>query len=189
MNNPPPAGQIGHLIRSLRDQRVILDADLAAIYGVETRILNQAVKRNQDRFPDDFVLELTRDEILSISQSVTSLARLRFSKQVHAFNEHGALMAASVLNSPQAVKMSLYLVRAFVKLREEHAANAAILKRLAEIDKTLIEHNSALRTMWSKLQPLLVPPPEPPRRRLGFQVDPDKPAASHRQSSLVNRKS
>ena len=182
MNNPPPAGQIGHLIRNVRDQRVILDADLAAIYGVETRALNQAVKRNQDRFPDDFVLELTRDEILSISQSVTSLARLRFSKEVHAFNEHGALMAASVLNSPQAVKMSLYLVRAFVKLREEHAANAAILKRLAEIDKTLLEHNSALRTIWTKLQPLLAPPPEPPRRRIGFQVDPDKPAAHFRRA-------
>jgi hypothetical protein len=186
MNNPPTPGQINPRIRNLRDQRVFLDSDLAAIYGVQTRALNQAVKRNQARFPDDFLFELTREEILSISQSVTSLARLRFSKQVHAFNEHGALMAATVLNSPRAVKMSLYLVRAFVKLREEHAANAAILHRLAEIDKTLLEHNSALRTIWTKLQPLLTPPPEPPRRRIGFQVNPDMPAASSRQRQSKN---
>jgi hypothetical protein len=184
MDNPPDTTQISRLIRHLRDQRVILDADLAAIYGVETRVLNQAVKRNLDRFPADFQFELTRDEILSISQSVTSLANLRYSKSVHAFNEHGALMAATVLNSPQAVKMSLFLVCTFVKLREELAANAAILKRLAEIDKTLLDHNSALRTIWTKLQPLLAPPPEPPRRRIGFLADPEKPAAkpSNRKS-------
>ena len=179
MNPPATTAHIGQLIRNLREQRVILDADLAAIYGVETRSLNQAVKRNQDRFPDDFRFKLSREEIASISQSVTSLARLRFSKQVHAFTEHGALMAANVLNSPQAVKMSLYLVRAFVKLREEQAANAAILKRLAEIDKTLLEHNSSLRTIWTKLQPLLTPPPETPRRRIGFLRDQEKPAGKN----------
>lgn len=162
------------LILTLRGQKVLLDLNLAEIYGVETRALNQAVKRNQDRFPDDFVFELTREEILSISQTVTSLPNLKFSKQVQAFTEHGALMAASVLNSPEAVEMSVFVIRAFVRVREQLVANAAILKRLAEIDKTLLEHDSVLRGIWKKLQPLLAPPPEPPRKRIkGFNPHDD----------------
>ena len=89
----------------------------------------------------------------------------------HGFTEHGAIMAANVLNSPEAVAMSVYVVRAFVQIRERLTANAAILKRLAEIDKTLLEHDQTLRIVWHKLQPLLQPPPEPPRRRIGFQAD------------------
>ncbi|WP_218938781.1 hypothetical protein [Oleiharenicola lentus] len=87
-----------------------------------------------------------------------------------AFNEHGCLMAATVLNSPRAVQMSLYIVRAFVQMREALATNATILKRLAEIDKTLLEHNSALLALWKKLKPLLTPPPEPPAKEMGFHV-------------------
>jgi hypothetical protein len=100
------------------------------------------------------------------------LAQLKFYKRVQAFTEHGALQAANVLNTPQAVRMSLYIVRAFMKLREELAANATILKRLAEIDKKLLEHDTNLRALWMELQPLLAPPPEPPpappRRIKGF---------------------
>ena len=109
MNAKPEAilpCNVAPLIRSLRGTRVILDTDLARLYGVETRALSQAVKRNQDRFPEDFVLELTREEILRMSQTVTSLQKLRFSKQVRAFTEHGAIMAANVLNSARAVHMS-----------------------------------------------------------------------------------
>jgi hypothetical protein len=157
------------LILTLRGQKVILDANLAEIYGVETRVLNQAVKRNLERFPEDFLFELTRDEILRISQTVTSLANLKFSKQVQAFTEHGALMAASVLNSAEAVEMSVFVIRAFVRAREQLAANAAVLKRLAEIDKTLLSHDSALRDVYRKLLPLLQPPSAPPKRgRIGF---------------------
>jgi hypothetical protein len=116
----------------IREQRVLLDSDLARLYGVETRALNQAVKRNLDRFPPEFSFVLTRDEILSISQTVTSLDNLKFFKSVRVFTEHGALQAANVLNSPQAAQMSLYVIRAFVKMREELATNATILKRLAE---------------------------------------------------------
>lgn len=172
---PPaaPAEPIAPLIMSLRDQRVILDADLARLYGVETRALNQAMKRNQDRFPADFMFHLAREEILRISQSVTSLRRLKFSKQVRAFTEHGALMAAMLLSSPRAVAMSVYVIRAFVQMREEQAANAAILKRLAEIDKTLLTHNAALRDIYQELRPLLAPPPDPPRKEIGFHVKQD----------------
>jgi hypothetical protein len=167
--------QIAPFIRPIRDQRVILDVDLARLYGVETRALNQALKRNRDRFPQDFVFELTREEIQGISQSVISLQKLRFSKSVHAYTEHGALMAATVLNSPRAVAMSVYVIRAFVKMREDFAANAAILKRLAEIDKSLLTHDLALRDIYQKLRPLLEPPPLPPKPEVGFHVKEDGP--------------
>ena len=85
-----------------------------------------------------------------------------------AFTEHGALMAANVLRSPRATEMAIYVVRAFVKQREMLTTNAAILKRLAELDKTLLEHDSGLRMLWHHLQPLLAPPPEPPKRKIGF---------------------
>ncbi len=158
-------------ILTIRDQRVLLDTDLAKLYGVETRALNQAVKRNSERFPPEFAFILKRDEILSISQTVTSLSRLKFSKSVQVFTEHGALQAANVLNSPLAVQMSLYVIRAFLKMREELTANATILKRLAEIDKSLFVHDSALKDLYQKLLPLLAPPPEKPKRRIGFLQD------------------
>ena len=104
------------------------------------------------------------------SQFVTSSKRHRGTAyRPFAFTEQGAIMAATVLNSPEAVAMSVFVVRAFLQMREQLAANAAILKRLAEIDKTLLSHDHALRAIWIKLQPLLAPPPDPPRRRIGFQ--------------------
>ena len=172
-SNIVPARTITPLIRLIRDMRVILDTDLARLYGVETRALNQALKRNQERFPDDFAFELSREEILGISQTVISLHRLKFSKQVRVFTEHGALMAAHILHSPRAVAMSVYVIRAFVKMREDLAANAAILKRLAEIDKTLLLHDGALRDIYQKLRPLLEPPPSPPKPEIGFHVKED----------------
>jgi hypothetical protein len=113
---------------------------------------------------------LTKREKTEVVTNCDHLARLRFSPKLpFAFTEHGAIMAATILNSPEAVAMSVFVVRAFLQMREQLAANAAILKRLAEIDRTLLEHDSALRAIWTKLQPLLAPPPEPPRRRIkGF---------------------
>jgi ABC-type uncharacterized transport system fused permease/ATPase subunit len=99
------------------------------------------------------------------------LSELKFPRSAQAFTEHGALQAANVLNSPQAIRMSLQVIRAFVKMREELATNAAILKRLAEIDKSLLVHDNALRDPYQKLLPLLAPPPEKPRRRIGFNQD------------------
>ena len=172
---PIPADQITPLIRLISGQRVILDADLARLYAVETRALNQALRRNRNRFPEDFVFELTRQEIQGISQSVISLQKLRFSKSVHAYTEHGALMAANILKSPRAVAMSVYIIRAFVKLREDQVANAAILRRLAEIDNNLLLHDSALRDIYQKLLPLLGPPLVPPKPEIGFHVKEEGP--------------
>ena len=176
---PVPVPDIARLIYSLRDQRVILDSDLARIYGVETRALNQAVRRNQDRFPAEFLFQLTADEASDVLRLRSQIVILKAGRGHHrkylpfAFTEHGALMAATVLNSPQAVKMSLFIIRAFIKMRENLAANAAILKRLAEIDRTLLLHDGALRDIYQKLRPLLEPPPAPPKPEIGFHVKED----------------
>ena len=133
------------------------------------------VKRNADRFPEDFHFLLSADEAAAVRRSRSQIAILKRGQNIkylpHAFTEHGAIMAATVLNSPEAVAMSVFVVRAFLQMREQLAANAAILKRLAEIDKSLLQHDLALRTIWTKLQPLLAPPPEPPKRRIGFNAD------------------
>jgi len=192
MKTAKPKKPISSLIFNLRGQKVILDADLAELYGVPTRVFNQAVKRNMERFPDDFCFQLTASEWDNLkSQIVTSSLEVIQKERVvpnwsqfatsshggrrklpHAFTEHGAIMAATVLNSPEAVAMSVFVVRAFMQMREHLVANVAVLKRMAEIDNTLLKHDSELRVIWKKLQPLLAPPPEPPPRRIkGFNPD------------------
>ena len=154
----------------MRGHKVMIDADLAGLYGVETRTLNQAVKRNANRFPKDFMFRLNADEKSEVITNCDHLRRLKFAKSLPlAFTEHGAIMAATILNSPRAVSMSIFVVRAFILMREHIAANAAILKRLAEIDRTLLQHDTALLDLYEKLLPLLQPPQEQPRRRIGFQ--------------------
>jgi hypothetical protein len=177
------------LILVIRNQRVILDADLARLYGVSTKRFNEAFKRNQQRFPDDFSFQLTITEFNNLrSQLATSSLQHVESTEVlpkrsqivtishggrrfrpWAFTEHGAVMAANILHSERAIRMSVFVVRAFVRLREHIAANRTILKRLAEIDKTLLEHDTALFDLYEKLQPLLQPLPDSPKRRIGFQ--------------------
>lgn len=174
---------IERLILNIRDRRVILAGDLAMVYGVETRRLNEQVRRNAARFPRDFVFQVDRQEFEALkAQSVISSdgrAALRSQNAIlkrgehikfppYAFTEHGAIMAAMVLSSPEALAMSVYVVRAFVSMRERLAANEAILRRLAEIDRTLLQHDASLRDIYHKLLPLLQPPPAPPKRRIGF---------------------
>ena len=170
-----PARTIAPLIRLIRDVRVILDTDLALLYGVETRALVQAVKRNADRFPEDFLFQLTLAEAAALRSQIVISKTGRGGRRYppYAFTEHGALMAANILNSPRAVAMSVYVIRAFVKMREDLAANAAILKRLAEIDKTLLSHDGALRDIYEKLHPLLEPPPSPLKPEIGFHIKED----------------
>lgn len=165
-------------IHVVRKQRVLLDGDLAKLYGVKPMVFNQAIKRNVRRFPDDFAFQLTREEVMNLkSQSVISSeaeSSLLFSghggrrKLPWAFTEHGALMAAMLLRSPHAVAMSVYVVRAFVRMREELLAHSAVLKRIAQIDKKLLEHDLVLRDVVEKLLPLLSPAEPAPKRRIGF---------------------
>lgn len=167
MKRPKP---LESLILTVPSHRVMIDADLASLYGVETRTLNQAVKRNADRFPKAFMFRLTVGEKSEVITNCDHLRHLKFAKSLpFAFTEHGAIMAATVLNSPQAVSMSVFVVRAFVQMREQIAANRTILKRLAEIDKTLLEQDTALVDLYEKLQPLLQPPTDAPKHRIGFQ--------------------
>lgn len=168
------------LILTVRGQKVLFDSDLAAIYGVPTKALNQAVKRNSARFPEDFCFQLTGAEageiVRSRSQTVTLKRGQNIKYLPHAFTEHGALMAANVLNSPEAVKMSVHVVRAFIKQRELLAGQTEILKKLAQMDAKLLKHDDALRVIWRELQPLLAPPPAPTREEIGFHVREDAPA-------------
>jgi hypothetical protein len=177
------------LIFKIRGQRVVMDADLARLYGIETFRFNEAFKRNRHRFPADFAFQITSAEYEGLrSQIATSSAQpvdsvrqnssqfAMSSQRGHrylpwAFTEHGVLMAANILRSERAVQMSVFVVRAFVRLREHVAANTAVMARLAEIDKTLLQHDAALRDVYRKLLPLLQPPADPPKRRIGFHRD------------------
>jgi ABC-type uncharacterized transport system fused permease/ATPase subunit len=157
-------------IHTVRGQRVVLDSDLAALYGVSTGRFNEAIKRNLKRFPEDFAFQLCAEEsLILISQiAISSPGHGGRRKLPRVFTEHGALMAASVLNSDRAISMSVYVIRAFVEIREQIAANNAILKRLAEIDNTLLIHDASLRDIYKKLMTLLAPPPPATRTRIGF---------------------
>ena len=157
-------------ILTVRGERVVMDFALARIYGVTTGRFNEAVKRNLKRFPADFSFVVTRQEYeeLISQNAISKPGRGGRTKLPRVFTEHGALMAASILNSDRAIAMSVYVIRAFVELRDRLGANAALLKRLAEIDHGLLLHDTALRDIYEKLQPLLAPPHEPERRQIGF---------------------
>jgi hypothetical protein len=156
-------------ILEIRGERVMLDRDLAEVYGVTTSGLNQAVKRNEERFPEDFAFQLTPEEIGNLkSQSVTSSSgHGGRRKPPWVFSEHGAVMVASVLNSPRAVEMSVFVVRAFVRLREFARGHAEIAKRLDALERKVTGHDEDLREMFTALRALLTPSPRT-RREIGF---------------------
>jgi len=146
-------------IVELRGRRVLIDFDLAALYGVETRRLNEQVKRNSARFPDDFVFQVTEEEKAKVIAECDHLSRLRFSPHLPlAFTEHGALMAANVLNSEQAIHMSVFIVRAFVRLRSIYASHIELTKRLDELDAKVGQHDVALRSVVEAIRQLMSPP-------------------------------
>jgi hypothetical protein len=175
-------------ILTIRQQKVVLDVDLARVYVVTTKRLNEQFRRNRKRFPKDFAFQLTTDESESLRSQIATLnessrggvepmwsqiatgSKRNIRYRPWVFTEHGALQAANILRSDRAIAMSVYVIRAFIEQREKLAVNAAILKRLAEIDKTLLEHDTALRDIYQELLPLLAPPPEPPRRQIGFSA-------------------
>ena len=150
----------------IRGQRVMLDADLAFLYGVPTKVLNQAVRRNGERFPKDFMFRLTRREKGKVVTDCDHLAGMKFSATLpHAFTEHGAIMLASVLNSPKAIEVSLQVVRTFVRLREILASHAELSRRLDEMEK---RHDRRFTQVFAALRELLEAPTPPGRKRIGF---------------------
>ena len=170
--------QITRSIVVLRGHRIILDRDLAAIYGVTTGRLNEAAKRNLRRFPDDFMFQLSAAEVEDLRSqfAISSWGGRRYLP--YAFTEHGAIQAANVLNSSRAVEMSVYVVRAFVQLRELLASNKELARRFdeleARIEKKLVGHDQAIAAMLSAIRGLMNPP-VPRRRGIGFTADVGEP--------------
>ena len=171
-----PAAQIERAIIVLRGQKVMVDADLAALYGVPTKRLNEQVKRNSARFPEDFVFRLTPAEVeaLNRSQFATGSERHRNPRfPPYAFTEHGAIQAANVLNSVRAIEMSVHVVRAFVRLRELIASNKELAAKLDQLEKKLGTHDQAIAGIMQAIRQLMTPP-EPKKRPIGFVVPEEK---------------
>jgi len=164
-------------IYRIRKQQVMIADELARLYKVPSFRLNEALKRNAERFPEDFCFQLTTAEVDRMrAQGVPFTAATHGGRRTlpYVFTEHGALMLANVLRSPRAVQMSIYVVRAFIRMREEIATNLTILRRLSEVDKKLLEHDTVLREIVEALQPLLnarameEEEAKKPRRLIGF---------------------
>ena len=160
----------------LRGRRVILDSELAALYGVTVSVFNQAVKRNMERFPADFAFQLTREEYESLRSQIVILKAGRGAHRKYlpyVFTEHGAVMAASVLNSPKAVEMSVEVVRAFVRLRQILAANRQLAARVDDLERKMNQSNAAhsknIGTLFDAVRSLMTAP-EKPKRQIGFQT-------------------
>jgi hypothetical protein len=169
------AKRVGSKILILRNQKVILDVDLAELYGVPVKHLNQQLKRNSDRFPSDFVFTLSKAEYQTLrSQIVTSKATRGGRRYLpHAFTEHGAIMAATVLNSKRAIEMSIFVVRAFVQMRQALAFNQHVVSKLSELEERLDSHDAEIQDLVEAIRELIAPLPGN-SRRIGFEV----PAAS-----------
>jgi hypothetical protein len=147
-----------------------LDRDLAALYGVTTSALNRAVKRNLDRFPADFMFQLNDAEKAELASTFAHLKQIRFSKSPpYAFTEHGAIMAASVPNSPRAVEVSVLVVRAFVKLREMLFTHKELAKKFAELEGRLANHDVAIHQLLIAIRKLMDEPPAAPKPKIGFR--------------------
>jgi hypothetical protein len=158
----------------VRGQRVILAADLAKIYGVETRVLNQAVKRNRERFPEDFTFRLTRDEASEIVASRSQTVILKRGENIkylpYVFTEYRAFMAANVLNSPHAVRMSVYVVRAFIRLRQTVELRKDLMAKLEELQRAVTAHDTDIKRLFAAIRQLKAPP-EAKKRKIGFLVE------------------
>jgi len=165
-------GTIQQRIFLIRGRKVIIDADLAEFYGVTTKRLNEQVKRNSDRFPNDFMFKLTKYEKAELVAKCDHLSKLKFSKSLpYAFTEHGAIMTASVLSTPRAVEMSVFVVRAFVQLREMVAGHKELARRVTALEKHLSRHDDNIKAIVAALRKLASPEDLPKTRRIGFRTD------------------
>jgi hypothetical protein len=174
-----PVERIAQSILVIRDQKVMIDADLAALYGVATKRLNEQVKRNLDRFPADFMFQLSQPEKDEVVANCDHLAKLKFSKSLpFAFTEHGALMAASVLNTPRAVEVSVYVVRAFVALRELLAENKELTLKFSELEtrleRKIDSHDQAIAGLIDAIRELMRSPEPKKKQPIGFVTDKQK---------------
>jgi len=167
-------GAIQQRIFLIRGEKVIVDADLAEFYGVPTKRLNEQVKRNPDRFPEDFMFQLEQGEKDELVAKSDHLSKLKYSKALpHAFTEHGAIMAASVLSSPRAVEMSVFIVRAFVRIREVISEHRELARRVAALETHLAHHDENILDIVKAIRKLMSPRELPKMQRIGFRTDDD----------------
>ena len=164
-----PVELIENKIYLIHNKKVMLDRDLAELYDVETRVLNQAVKRNAKRFPSDFMFSLSREEIMRISQIVTSSesSRLKFSKNVMAFTEQGVAMLSGILNSNRAIRVNIAIMRVFVKLREIISTNKKLANKLVLLEQKVEKHDDKIKAIFVAIRQLMTSP-EKPERKIGF---------------------
>ncbi|NQT35450.1 ORF6N domain-containing protein [bacterium] len=164
-----PSERIESRILLIRGKKVMLDTDLAELYGVQTKVLNQAVKRNIGRFPTDFLFKLTKEEKHELVTNCDRFALLKHSTVMpNAFTEHGAIMAASVLNSKRAIAVSVFVVRAFVKLREMVATTRELEVKFKELEGRIESHDEQIQTLFTAIRQLMTPPEPEKKVKMGF---------------------
>ncbi len=167
-----PVDRVQSRILILRGQRVILDTDLAELYGVTTKRLNEQVRRNADRFPDDFMFRLTRAEKAEVVANCDHLQTLKFSAVMpQAFTEHGAIMAANVVNSPSAIRMSVVVVRAFVQLRQLLSTHRALADKIDKLERHLQTHDVHIMSILKAIRQLMTPPKSRRKKPIGFLTE------------------
>jgi hypothetical protein len=165
-----PSERVERTILLIRGHKVMLDTDLAQLYGVTTKRLNEQVKRNRNRFPVDFMFQLTSKEKAEVVANCDHLVKLKFSPaKPFAFTEHGAVMVASVLNSKMAIEVSVYVVRAFVKVREVLGAHSELAQKLTELERRVESHDTHIRSLFDAIRQLMEPPTTK-SRRIGFKT-------------------
>ena len=161
-----PVESVERIIIQVRGQKVILDADLARLYSVETKVLNQAVKRNAARFPDDFAFRITRQEFTHMRSQIVTAYKRNIRHLPYVFTEHGALMAANVLRSEHAVQMSVFIIRAFVRLRHSFSPHAELAMKLEKLEQ---KYNAQFKVFFKVIRQLMQTP-EPIRKQIGFRT-------------------
>ena len=180
-----PVEKITNKILFLRNEKVLLDRDLAKLYGVETRVLNQAVSRNIERFPPDFMFELTRDEIMKISQIVTS-SEIKYSKRVRGFTEQGVAMLSSVLKSHRAVEVNIAIMRAFVHLRKMISSQTELTKKLKELEHHIKDHDEKIQAIFEAIQQL-INLPDDSQQKIGFTAKEAQKSNDDKQKPLARK--
>jgi hypothetical protein len=164
-----PVGKIENKILLIRGQKVIIDADLAEFYGVSTKRLNEQVKRNKNRFPEDFMFQLSIEKKSEVVANCDHLEGLKYSRTLpYVFTEHGSIMAASVLNTQRAIEVSVFIVRAFVKVRKTIQDQKELQHKIAIIERRLTDHDGQIIELIELIKQMLDPDPPPKNRRIGF---------------------
>ena len=171
IESPVPLERIQQAILLIRGKRVMLDANLAQLYGVSTKRLNEQVKRNRDRFPEDFMFQLNPTEVNNLRSHFATSKKERGGRRYapYTFTEHGAIMLAAVLNTHRAIEISVFVVRAFVRLREILSTHKALANRLAELESKIETHDEAIRSLVSAIRQLMAPPAAG-QKKIGFQL-------------------